>query len=91
MSVMIYGNPRFIFGIVADKPQLPPGFTFIEALGEWLQATDGRERYLATRRALILYRHVRRRDVRRTHGRLKLGRRWMDVRHKIRLQCTPAS
>ena len=81
----------FIFGIVADKPQLPAGFNFIEARGEWLLAADGRRQYFVTRKKLIRRRHVRRRDIRRTAGRLKLGAHFVDFRHSIPLPCTPAS
>jgi hypothetical protein len=81
----------FIFGIIADKPPLPTGFNFIEARGEWLCAADGRRKYFVTRKKLILRRHVRRRDVRRTSGRLKLGGHFADFRHAIPLPCTPAS
>jgi len=81
----------FFFGIIADKPQLPTGFAFIEARDEWLLATDGRREYFVARTKLYLRRRVRRRDVRRTSGRLKLGRSFVDMRNSIPLPCTPAS
>ncbi len=92
MSITIHGTPSFIFGIVANKPQLPHGFTFIEGRRDFLLATDGKREYFVTRAKLYRRRHVRRRDVRRTDGRLKLGGFFLDMRRAIQLpKCTPAS
>jgi hypothetical protein len=86
---VIITHGRFIFGTTGDKPILPPGFSFIEREDDFLRATRdfGITCYFVTSKALVPQSRVRRRDVRRTNHRLKLGQTFADMnpRHKIRL------
>ena len=59
--VIILGDPAFHWGIVPDKPFLPPGYLYIEEARWWLlaEAPSGRRYYVARHRksgAWSLYR-----------------------------------